>query len=252
MVLRTRLFSATIAALILGGAVAFAQNPGGQPNAVIELFTSQGCSSCPPADALFVELSKNPNLIALTMPVTYWDYLGWKDTLGKDSFAKRQKFYAKARGDGQVYTPQAVINGASHIVGSDKHEIERTVKQLPTASLAAKVAVEEDSGTLRIRLTPVDSDLDKTAGVWVLPITRMVTVPITRGENQGKTISYANVVRGMVRVGDWDGKAAVVTAPLTATQAPEADSYVVIVQADQPGRYGMMPGAILGAARGTR
>src|SRR6218665_1299388 len=120
MIRFAHLFSASVALLVLGAAVARADPADRQPKAVIELFTSQGCSSCPPADALFVELARNPELIALTLPVTYWDYLGWKDTLGKASFAKRQKYYAKARGDGQVYTPQAVINGASHVLGSDK------------------------------------------------------------------------------------------------------------------------------------
>ena len=253
MVLHARLLLTSLA-LLLGGATAHAQAPDRQPpKAVIELFTSQGCSSCPPADALFVELSKNPDLVALTMPVTYWDYLGWKDTLGKDSFAKRQKLYSKARGDGQVYTPQAVINGAAHVIGSDRGEIERTLKQHPATSFAAKVSLQEEAGTLRIRIAQTDAVAGgQPAGIWVLPTSRMVSVPITRGENQGKTISYANVVRGMVRVGEWNGKDAVVSAPLTATQAPEADGYVVIVQAEQPGHYGMLPSAILGVARSAR
>jgi hypothetical protein len=252
MVLHARLLLTSLA-ILLGGATAHAQAlDKARPKAVIELFTSQGCSSCPPADALFVELSKNPDFVALTMPVTYWDYLGWKDTLGKDSFAKRQKLYSKARGDGQVYTPQAVINGVAHVVGSDRVEIERAVKEHPATGFAAKVALQEDGGSLRIRLTPTDAGNAKTAGIWVLPTSRMVTVPIARGENQGKTVSYANVVRGMVRVGEWDGKETVVTAPLSATQAPEADGYVVIVQAEQPGHYGMLPAAILGVARSGR
>jgi len=252
MVLHARLLL-TALAICLGGATVHAQAPDRQqPKAVIELFTSQGCSSCPPADALMLELSKNPELVGLTMPVTYWDYLGWKDTLGKDSFAKRQKLYSKARGDGQVYTPQAVINGVAHVIGSDRSEIERAVKERPATGFAAKVSLQKEGGTLRIRLAPTDASGGHTAGIWILPMTRMVSVPIARGENQGKTISYANVVRGMVRVGEWDGKDAVLTAPLTATQAPEADDYVVIVQAEQPGRYGMLPGAILGVARSTR
>lgn len=252
MVLRTRLFLASLAALLACGATAHAQAPAAQPKAVIELFTSQGCSSCPPADALFVEFAKNPDVIGLTLPVTYWDYLGWKDTLGQDVFTKRQKYYAKARGDGQVYTPQAVINGASHIICSDKAEIDRTMRQLAGNALPAKVSLQEEAGTLKIKLVPTDGAGDRTAGVWVLPITRTVTVPIARGENQGRTVSYTNVVRALVRVADWDGKETTVTAPLSATQASDADTYVVIVQTDQPGRYGLLPGAILGAARATR
>ncbi|KPF66910.1 hypothetical protein IP69_14200 [Bosea sp. AAP35] len=246
------LFSATAALLVLGSAVARAEDAGKQPTAVIELFTSQGCSSCPPADALFVELAKQPDLIALTLPVTYWDYLGWKDTLGKDSFAKRQKFYAKARGDGQVYTPQAVVNGVAHVVGSDKAEIERAAKPAPGTGFVVKLSLKEEAGGLSVALEPLGEPLERKAGVWAVATTRMVSVPITRGENQGKTVAYANVVRGLTRIGDWDGKAATLSAALAATQAPESDSYVVIVQVEQPGKYGMMPGAILGAARSPR
>lgn len=252
MTFLARLVPAAIALLSLGGTALRAEPAGIQPKAVVELFTSQGCSSCPPADALVVELSRNPEVIALTLPVTYWDYLGWKDTLGKDAFAKRQKHYAKARGDGQVYTPQAVINGASHIVGSDKTEIERAVQPSSGTEFIATVKLSEAAGNLRVQIVPLDRPGDRTAGVWLMPTTRMVTVPITRGENQGKTVSYANVVRGLIRIGDWNGKEAVLTVPLSATHAAEADSYVVIVQVDQPGKYGVMPGPILAAARSAR
>ncbi|MBN9444044.1 thioredoxin family protein [Bosea sp. (in: a-proteobacteria)] len=244
-----RLLAVTLAALALGVANGRAQAPARQPKALLELFTSQGCSSCPPADALVIELSKDPDLIALTLPVTYWDYLGWKDTLGKDSFAKRQKFYAKARGDGQVYTPQVVVNGTGHLVGSDKDEIEKTIQQLAPSGFPVRVALREADGNLEIKLAPAGAATEGAAGVWVLPTTHLASVPVTRGENQGKTLSYANVVRGMVRVGEWNGREATITAPLSATQAPEADGYVVIVQTEQPGKYGMMPGPILGAAR---
>ncbi len=244
-----RLLAVTLAALALGVANGRAQAPARQPKALLELFTSQGCSSCPPADALVIELSKDPDLIALTLPVTYWDYLGWKDTLGKDSFAKQQKFYAKARGDGQVYTPQVVVNGTGHLVGSDKDEIEKTIQQLAPSGFPVRVALREADGNLEIKLAPAGAATEGAAGVWVLPTTHLASVPVTRGENQGKTLSYANVVRGMVRVGEWNGREATITAPLSATQAPEADGYVVIVQTEQPGKYGMMPGPILGAAR---
>lgn len=250
---RPRHLAATIAAFALGmaAAQALAQAPAKPLKAVIELFTSQGCSSCPPADALVVELARDPELIALTLPVTYWDYLGWKDTLGKDSFARRQKFYAKARGDGQVYTPQVVINGAAHAIGSERAEIEKTVNQFAATGFAAKVSLKEENGALQIQVAPTGSQSETTAGIWILPTTYQAAVPVTRGENQGRTLSYANVVRGMVRVGDWTGKEVTVTAPLSATQAPEADGYVVVVQAERPNKYGhMMPGAILGATRG--
>ena len=131
-------------------------------------------------------------------------------------------------------------------------EIERAAQPSSGTAFVATIALQEEAGNLRVRLTPLDGPVERSAGVWVLPKTRMVTVPITRGENQGKTVAYANVVRGITRIGDWNGKEAVLTVPLSATKAPEADGYVVIVQADQPGKYGVMPGAILAAARSDR
>src|SRR3954466_16123948 len=97
------------------------------PRAVVELFTSQGCSSCPPADQIVGELAKDPNVIALSMPIDYWDYLGWKDTLADSRFSARQKAYSHARGDREVYTPQVVINGSLHVVGSDRPAIEDAI-----------------------------------------------------------------------------------------------------------------------------
>src|SRR6266481_917040 len=97
------------------------------PRAVVELFTSQGCSSCPPADKIIGELAKDPNVIALSMPIDYWDYLGWKDTLADSRFSARQKAYSHMRGDRDVYTPQAVINGSIHVIGSDRAGIEGAI-----------------------------------------------------------------------------------------------------------------------------
>src|SRR5215813_13223948 len=98
-----------------------------EPRAVIELFTSQGCSSCPPADQLLGELADDPSLISVSVPIDYWDYLGWKDTLADPRNAARQKAYAKVRADREVYTPQAVVNGSYHVLGSDRAAIERVI-----------------------------------------------------------------------------------------------------------------------------
>src|ERR1700760_243304 len=97
------------------------------PRAVVELFTSQGCSSCPPADKLIGELAKDPSIIALSLPIDYWDYLGWKDTLADKRFTARQKAYSHMRGDREVYTPQVVINGSVHVIGSDRESIETAI-----------------------------------------------------------------------------------------------------------------------------
>src|ERR1700742_4465880 len=97
------------------------------PRAVIELFTSQGCSSCPPADKLIGEFAKDPSIVALSLPIDYWDYLGWKDTLADKRFTARQKAYSHMRGDREVYTPQVVVNGKIHAIGSDRDSIERAI-----------------------------------------------------------------------------------------------------------------------------
>src|SRR6266508_3656100 len=107
-----------------------------EPRAVIELFTSQGCSSCPPADRLVGELARDPSIVAMSLPVDYWDYLGWKDTLANPRHTARQRGYARVRGDREVYTPQVVVNGAFHVIGSDKAAIEHVIaksRQNPAA-----------------------------------------------------------------------------------------------------------------------
>src|SRR5258707_4857710 len=98
-----------------------------EPRAVVELFTSQGCSSCPPADKIMGELAKDPSVIALSMPIDYWDYLGWKDTLADSRFSARQKAYSQMRGDRDVYTPQVIVNGSVHLIGSDRAGIEGAI-----------------------------------------------------------------------------------------------------------------------------
>src|SRR5262245_29223345 len=98
-----------------------------EPRAVVELFPSQGCSSCPPADKIIGELAKDPSIIAMSMPIDYWDYLGWKDTLADARFSARQRAYSRMRGDREVYTPQVVVNGSAHVIGSDLAGIESAI-----------------------------------------------------------------------------------------------------------------------------
>src|SRR3954466_1888443 len=114
-------------ALAVCAVVAIARPAHADPRAVVELFTSQGCSSCPAADKIVGELAKDPNVIALSMPIDYWDYLGWKDTLADSRFSARQKAYSKVRGDRDVYTPQAVVNGATQVIGSDPLQIQAAI-----------------------------------------------------------------------------------------------------------------------------
>ena len=127
-----------------------------EPRAVIELFTSQGCSSCPPADKLAGELAQDPSLLVMSLPVDYWDYLGWKDTLANPGHTKRQRAYSKTRGDREVYTPQVVVNGMAHVLGSDRSAIENAIKH-----------TGKQAGTLSLPVARVGrqrSDLGQRAG----------------------------------------------------------------------------------------
>jgi hypothetical protein len=216
-----------------------------QPHAVIELFTSQGCSSCPPADALFVDLAKDPSVIALTLPVDYWDYLGWKDTLASPAFSSRQKNYALLRGDGNVYTPQAVVNGGAHVVGSD----QRAVKSASaSATLPIRISATESAGVVRLSVGEGTAAL-RSGTIFVLPVVRSREVAIGRGENKSRTVTYANVVRGITRVGEWAGESIRFEVPVSLARG-DADGYVVLLQSDtqKPGGSSK-PGTIIGAYR---
>ncbi|KMO20958.1 DUF1223 domain-containing protein [Methylobacterium platani] len=215
------------------------------PRAVVELFTSQGCSACPPADRLVNELARDPGVIALTLPVTYWDYLGWKDTLASTSFTARQRAYAGMRGDRQVFTPQAVVNGAATVVGSDRAALERSIRDPGTAaSLPVPIRAEAGPDGLAVEVGP-SAEAGRTAELWLLPVARLREVAIGRGENRGRTVTYRNVVRAMHHVGSWRGAPAHYDVPRSALAAADADSYVLVLQADNNG-----PGRILGAAKG--
>src|ERR1700734_4287114 len=124
-----------------------------EPRAVVELFTSQGCSSCPPADKIIGELAKDPSVIALSMPIDYWDYLGWKDTLADARFSARQKAYSRMRGDREVYTPQVVVNGAVHVIGSDRAGIEGAIDDTKRVEGGMSVPVSMTLAGKKINVT---------------------------------------------------------------------------------------------------
>ncbi|RVU20684.1 DUF1223 domain-containing protein [Methylobacterium oryzihabitans] len=236
------LLAVPLAAVLVGPRAAGA---GETPRAVVELFTSQGCAACPAADRLVGELARNPDVIVLSLPVTYWDYLGWKDTLASRAFTERQRAYAGMRGDRQVYTPQAVVNGAVTLVGSDRAALERSIHDPGTAAslpVAIRSEVGPDSIAIDIAPSPVPG---RRAELWLLPVARTREVAIVRGENRGRTMVYRNVVRGMHHVGPWSGAAAHYEVPRSLLRPGEADSYVLVLQAEHGG-----PGRILGAAKG--
>jgi hypothetical protein len=223
-----------------------------EPRAVIELFTSQGCSSCPPADQLVGEYVQDRSVIAMTLAVDYWDYLGWKDTLALAGHTRRQRAYAGARGDREVYTPQAVINGAVHALGSDKGAIEKAIKKsrehAPALALEITMAVADDKVTVSVPAAKDDksqAQIPSQAEVWLCPITRTVPVAIGRGENNGRTITYSNVVRRWIKLGEWTGKAETFSIPLKDVQNGTIDSAAVVVQSG----VASAPKFMLGAAQ---
>jgi hypothetical protein len=222
------------------------QSARAEPRAVIELFTSQGCSSCPPADKLLAEYAHDPSVIALSLPVDYWDYLGWKDTLALGGHSNRQRAYAKARGDRQVYTPQAVIDGAVHALGSDKGAIDKAIRQTREGDAALTLPVTLVRAGDKLTVTvPAAGDETRQAEVWLCPITKSVPVSIGRGENSGRTITYTNVVRRWIKLGDWTGKAETFNVPIKDVQTGDIDSVAVMVQSG----VASAPKLMLGAAQ---
>jgi hypothetical protein len=204
-----------------------------QVKGVYELFTSQGCSSCPAADELLGHLAKRDDMIALTLPVDYWDYLGWRDTLARPEFSTRQKAYAKALGDGMVYTPQAVVSGLAHINGSNADKVDQAIERTAKVFAASRVPITLSAADGRLVIdvaSAPDGVAPKDATVWVAAIAGSMKVPITRGENQGRTIVYSNVVRALMPVGTWSGKEMVVQLDRRSFMHGSADRCVVFLQ----------------------
>lgn len=168
---------------------------------VVELFTSQGCSSCPPANANLIKLSKQDDVLTLSFAVTYWDYLGWKDSFGKQAFTDRQAVYEPALRQSGSYTPQMVVNGVATTVGNDFTEIKQLVSEArplksPSLSLG-KEAVTVSGGPA----------LKAAADVWLVRYDPdLVEVPVSRGENSGTTLPHIHVVHQLIRLGGWSGQ----------------------------------------------
>lgn len=229
---------------VLAGPVTAAAS---EVKAVVELFTSQGCSSCPKADKLLGELAADPRLIALSLAVDYWDYLGWRDTLALHAHSVRQKGYAGHRGDRHVYTPQVVLNGVAEAIGNDRYAIERAVSKVEAKNLLAiPVVLKRTDTNVEIE---VGAGKGPAASIWIISVMRKQPVTIERGENRGKTITYHNVVRGWIKLADWKGDAVMKTQSIAELAQSGADSVVVIVQNGSVETPGPIRGAAMIALR---
>jgi len=210
---------------------------------VVELFTSQGCSSCPPADEILGELSARTDVIALALHVDYWDYLGWRDSFALPGHVTRQKAYRAALGTRAIYTPQMMIDGETDVVGSRKDEVQKAIRAARSAPNPARVGFDDVNGRMIARVAPNGEGAEpaRPATVWMVTYAGPRTVEIQRGENAGRTITYHNVVTSWTRMGEWRGEATNYDAPM-----PEgAAGAVVLVQEEIAGR-------ILGAAEYRR
>ncbi|WP_050602091.1 thioredoxin family protein [Ruegeria sp. 6PALISEP08] len=174
---------------------------------VVELFTSQGCSSCPPADRLMHDLAKRDDVIGLALHVDYWDYIGWKDEYADPDHTLRQRAYAREGGRSMIYTPQMVINGQHDIVGAQSRELDRLInahlKATPEASVTATRAADE----VTVDVTPLKLSEGETYDVRIVQYSPMRHASIRRGELAGHELDYANVVETWQIAGQWDGNA---------------------------------------------
>lgn len=201
--------------------------------AVIELFTSQGCSSCPPADKVLQDYSASKDVMALSLPVDYWDYIGWKDTLASPKNAMRQRSYVSMLRNGPLYTPQVVVNGRAQALGSSRRQIENAIMDTSEAFSNQRITVHSwhNDNTIIIRIGAATADHPvKEATIWLAQIQKQANVDIRAGENRGKFLTYANVVHELTPVGTWNGNAMTIRLPRKAVLVPEANDGAILVQ----------------------
>ncbi len=194
---------------------------------VVELFTSQGCSSCPPADMLARRLAKDDSLLVITRPVTYWDRLGWKDTLAREENTQLQRAYAGKGHEGSgVYTPQIVVNGGGGAVGSRENDIRSLVRRADRSGPLINAATDATGGMV----VTIIGKSDYLAGVSLIALSSSETVRIGRGENGGRTAHYVNVVKAERTLGSWRGSPMRLAVPSEYLNISGADKYAIVVQ----------------------
>jgi hypothetical protein len=227
-----RLGSAALAASAFG----FSTPSAATAPVLVELFTSQGCNTCPPADAFLGELAQRADVVALSLHVDYWNGLGWPDPFSSPEMTQRQRAYARGFGSGNVYTPQMVVDGRAHHHRRDV--VERHIAEARRQSKIALALSNDASGAISLVLPAA-----RAAGavLWLALFDAKHTTEIRRGENAGRTLSYSNVVREMRRLGDWDGAARGMPLAISDDDRRLRDGFAVIAQKGEAG-------PVLGAA----
>jgi hypothetical protein len=209
---------------------AHARAPRARP-VVVELFTAQGCTACPQANALLQELAGKPGVVALTFPVDVWDYLGWADTLARPEFTARQKLYAQRFRLREIYTPEMVVDGRRETLGFDRGKVQGLIASAPRLRASGPaVVLAEDGARVRVGAGAAPGE---GAHVWLVRFDpKERTVKVQAGDNKGKTVVQQNVVRELRRLGAWSGRARSYRLPAPAASGL---SSAVLVQADRGG-----------------
>ncbi len=197
---------------------------------MVELFTSQGCSSCPPADRILADLATREDVLALSIHIDYWDYLGWKDTFARPEHTERQFAYRDHFGNRVVYTPQMVVHGQHDVRGSRADELERAIDTARAAPGPARITILAEAGMLKATL---DSNMPpEPCTIWIAAYDGRRAVSIGRGENAGETWEYFNVVDKLMRVGTWDG----ISQQIALPQPRPGGGVAIWLQDDSTGR----------------
>ncbi len=205
----------------------------GRSPVLVELFTSQGCSSCPAADVILGKLRADADIYAVSLNVDYWDYLGWRDTLAKPEYSRRQFDYGKSRGDMEVYTPQMVMNGHYHAVGSDQKAVQGFIAECRQEGLPTTLALSVTGKEVKVSIPR--QDFAGEATLWLMAVVPEVVQAIDHGENAGKSITYYNVVRNMVPAALWKGEDYQGSWMRDAVIPPDCTSCIAVLQKDKTG-----------------
>lgn len=242
-------FRAGLIALATFAGLTFAAEAGSGRKVVVELFTSQGCNSCPPADVFLGELAGRNDIVALGYHVDYWDYLGWKDTLAKPENTMRQEAYRKALGASSKYTPQMVVNGSDHAIGSDRASVNALVSAgLNKSGPAVGITMRMEKDKVVITAGKAMGTVNEANLVLVF-LGEQQDVDVRRGENRGRTIAYVNPVRSFTTIGTWTGEEMRVELPLSEFAMHDAEGCAVLLQ--EKDAYGR-PGTILAASHWSK
>jgi hypothetical protein len=215
-----------------------AGQPQGPHPVVIELFTSQGCSDCPAADRIVAELAKRKDVLALSLPITYWDMLGWKDTFATEANTYRQKSYAKTMNRSGIYTPQVVVDGKIDVVGNQRDRVMAAITNRQTQianESPINLTLGIASGRVEIAIPASARAKEKPlATIWVMRTLSNASVNVQQGENKNHQLAYANLVRELHRAGEWTGEAMKIDVPIT-TGKSKHDGVAVVLQSHDYG-----------------